>query len=361
MSCGRMHLAALDTLANIWIFTSWMNPYRLVCPELSNTSPETNVAQVEAGSYFVAVLTESGGVYATWPFSGPQRDASFSDDGFEFDTGEIPQTLTIAIVCQPRDVHSRLLTFPNLPDLPALPLAEHTLVESSSPRLVKIAAGNDFLVALTNGGHVLKIDLTGGQHANGLAKLQEKVTAGEVCWEYLPLFSEFNGYNTLPSQVNTLGETPAGRITHITATSQTFVAYSTGPSSIVLMGTKRTTASTPPRFIPSLQNHSIISVVLGENHFAALTSDGQLLTWGKFTFGALGLGDPRYLPLGSPGGFTAETALAASEVARTSPPDVQDPSPVRFDWGEVGMKKRQFCFAAAASERQMAAVVLDFD
>ncbi|KDQ10033.1 hypothetical protein BOTBODRAFT_36653 [Botryobasidium botryosum FD-172 SS1] len=366
VSCGRMHIAVVDALSNIWIFTSWESPYRLVCPELSNTSPETSAAQVEVGSYFVAVLTESAGVYATWPFCGPQRDFTLSPSEVSGAGLRVPDDWRQSGTfydCELWDAHSRLLALPQLPDLPPLPLTGYGA--SLSPRITQIAAGNDFLVALTNHGHVLKIDLTGGQHANGLTKLQEKIAAGDLGWEYLPLFSTLDGYENLnnapPFQAeprSALGGPPVGRITRITANDRMFAAHSTGPGSIVLMGTKRTTSSTPPEFIPFHQSHFVISVTLGDNHFGALTSDGQLLTWGRAAFGALGLGDPHSLPADTPGGFSSNPACA-------SLPDVKVPCPVRFDWEAEGSGttagKRQFCFAAAASGKQFAALVLSLD
>ena len=48
-----------------------------------------------------------------------------------------------------------------------------------------------------------------------------------------------------------------------------------------------------PRVIPELQYKSVISVVLGDYHYGALTSTGKLLTWGAYSNGALGLGDPK--------------------------------------------------------------------
>ena len=74
----------------------------------------------------------------------------------------------------------------------------------------------------------------------------------------------------------------------------------------MLKGEAETTPETLPTIIPELQNRSVISVVCGNSHFGALTSSGELLTWGKYLEGALGLGDPGELPVGSPGGYMRE-------------------------------------------------------
>lgn len=62
-----------------------------------------------------------------------------------------------------------------------------------------------------------------------------------------------------------------------------FVAYSTGSSSIVLMGNQQTMAESQPTILPELQNKGVISVVLGDYHFGALTATGKLFTWGIYT------------------------------------------------------------------------------
>ena len=101
--------------------------------------------------------------------------------------------------------------------------------------------------------------------------------------------------------------------------------------------------------IPELQNRSVISVVVGRDHFGALTSSGNFLTWGKYSGGALGLEDPS----------TAEST--GGERAYT-PPVVMVPTEVRFDHQErlkgEGRVNR-YCFTVAAYENHTAALVVD--
>ena len=110
---------------------------------------------------------------------------------------------------------------------------------------------------------------------------------------------------------------------------------------------------TRPGIIPELQNRSVISVVVGSDHFCALTSSGKLLTWGKYSRGALGLGDPSIG--GSLSGYTeGEQAYG--------PPRVAVPTEVRFDHHERSMgegRVKRFCFAVAASANHTAALVID--
>jgi SCF-associated factor 1 len=117
-----------------------------------------------------------------------------------------------------------------------------------------------------------------------------------------------------------------------------------------------------PRIIPALQGRDIISVTLGDYFKAALTASGKLLTWGSFSRGALGLGHPRDLPVGAPGGPRTEqqrNALLSGGPSGT-PPDVEVPREVRFDWGRR-RPKEHFCFLAAAAGWHMGALVIDLE
>ena len=127
------------------------------------------------------------------------------------------------------------------------------------------------------------------------------------------------------------------------------------------MGSIETTNETPPTIVPELQNKSIISVVLGDYHFGALTSSGALYTWGAYSKGALGLGDPTKLDPGTPGGFLTEQQRQRAAINRFgTPPDVQVPSEVKFDHN---LKKptRRFCFAIAAAGWHFGALAIDLE
>ena len=114
-----------------------------------------------------------------------------------------------------------------------------------------------------------------------------------------------------------------------------------------------------PTIIPGLQNRSVISVVTGSQYFGALTSSRKLLTWGRYSDGSLGLGDPGELPAGTPGGYAKEEQqLQAQDHGR--PPDVMVPTEVRFDHGlEAKGRVRRYCFAAAASGDNTVTLVVD--
>lgn len=154
----------------------------------------------------------------------------------------------------------------------------------------------------------------------------------------------------------------AQRHKQITAHFQTFVAYSTDSTSVVLMGSPDTTPTSDPTIIPSLQNQSVISVVLGDYHYAALTSTGKLLTWGAYSNGALGLGSPLDIPAGHPGGYATADALDRARNHRwgiPDPPRVEEPAEVNFSRGKKGGRK--FVFGATAAGWHTGALVMDLE
>jgi len=145
----------------------------------------------------------------------------------------------------------------------------------------------------------------------------------------------------------------------VSAQGGSFFAYS---SSMVLEGDVEPTQETLPIIIPELQNISVTSVVSGGSRFGALTSSGKLLTWGSYYWGALGLGDPRELPAGSPGGYAEEEQRAGARAGtyHGEPPDVRVPTEVRFDHRlRTNKTVERYCFAVAKGIFHTAALVFD--
>lgn len=152
----------LDADSTIWNFRSWGRPFRLVSPSLDCSSPETTPTQIECGWGFSTVLTKSGDVYAWWPFSDSfedqYRQTMTELDGNDFTKASVPDGEAV-IPCYPWEMKkdpAKLPILPDLPDLPATGLSEKECMEET--KLIKIAALDNFLVGLTNKGHVLKID-----------------------------------------------------------------------------------------------------------------------------------------------------------------------------------------------------------
>ncbi|KAF9218949.1 RCC1 BLIP-II [Gyrodon lividus] len=347
ISCGRFHATSLDENLHLWTFVSFGRPFRLVTSLLDATTPDSTPSQVESGWSFSSVLTRAGDVFVWWPLSGEMKEMIYTHDTAMDQAGlKVHPTGDGVVPCSHWELHKDPHKLPELPRLPKLVSG----AKDVDVHLVKIAALDNHLVGLTNHGHVLKISVQSGD-----------ITRHEG-WEYLPHFSESEKIKQhLTSASSELQSPQVVRITHISAQYQTFVAYSTGSSSVVLMGSNGTNANSEPRILPALQNRNVISVVLGDYHFGALTSTGKLLTWGQYSRGALGLGDPTKIEVGQPGGYPTEQQRQVAAIHRgPHPPSVMEPTEVRFDHGERRSRKR-FCFAAASAGWHMGALVIDLE
>ncbi|TFK39864.1 regulator of chromosome condensation 1/beta-lactamase-inhibitor protein II [Crucibulum laeve] len=356
VSCGRLHSSCLDQKNRIWTFTNWGRPFYLSSNLL--TDPNLAPLQVECGWGFSSLLTKSGDVFVWWPFSGAMGEAVEAKNNEMDQVGDKKATLTAdgVIPCIPWDVNIAPFRLPSIPILPELPSTGKE--QKPLPQLIQIAGFDRHIVGLTDNGHVLKF-----------GPLDNIERAGHASWEYLPKFSEISRVKEHPAFVNEDDDSAANRltppeamhITHISANFLHFIAYSTGGSSIVLMGDTDTMPQSEPKIIPALQNRDVILVVLGDYHNAALTATGRLLTWGAYSAGALGLGDPRKLEPGTPGGFeTLRDRVRATEHGGGTPPDVSVPTEVRFDHGRKKSKDR-FCFSATAAGWHSGALVIDLE
>ncbi|KAF7309831.1 RCC1/BLIP-II protein [Mycena indigotica] len=349
ISCGRLHSLALDSQSQLWNWTSWGRPFLLSSRHITTDSKPV---QVECGWNFSSILTKSGEIFVWWPLSSEMGD-QIRDKNNEMDeTKEFAARAAEGVIpCVPWSLDAPDLS--RLPPLPRLPKLVETgdNAEYDQVKIVKIAAMDARLVALTDQGHVLLF-----------RGLESEDTLADGAWSYLPNFSELNRVRTMPPFNGTqpvIAAPPTMKITHISAHFLKFFAYSTGASSIVLMGNTETQDNSPPHIEPTLQNRSVISVHVGDWHYAALTATGELLTWGGYSAGALGLGDPTELPVGGPGGFSTEQArLNALDRGLGNPPNTTLPTQVRFDHARKSPKDR-FCFLACASGWHTGALVID--
>ncbi|OAX43974.1 RCC1/BLIP-II protein [Rhizopogon vinicolor AM-OR11-026] len=344
ISCGRYHATTLDDQHRVWTFLSWGRPFRLDSPALDATSFDSTPAQIQSGWHFSSVLTKSGDVYIWWPSTAPLKDAIDAQNATMDAAGlKAYATEEGVIPCSTWELQQEPTRLPPLPQLPQL-----SSWSAEPVKLVKIAALENQLIGLTNHGHVLMVSVD-SVHQLGR-------------WEYLPNFSDAEKIQQHPAYVSSQLKPPQSlRITHISAQFHTLVAYSPGINSVVLLGSHETNAESKPLILPALQNNDVISVVLGDYHYGALTSTGKLLTWGAYSRGALGLGDPGRIPPGMPGGYpTEELRRAAVASGGPFPPSVSEPAEVSFDHGEA-RRGKMFCFAVTAAGWHMGALVIDLE
>ncbi|KAI0825634.1 regulator of chromosome condensation 1/beta-lactamase-inhibitor protein II [Irpex lacteus] len=421
ISCGRLHSAALTTSSQVLNFTSWGRPFvlhsRYFTSSLASLSPSTHSSsssssnptiqthippstpiQVECGWAFTAVLTSSGNVFVYWPHENGQNRLGRliyrkneewntagvglaklqGDDSSDNDFPRIP--------CHVWHVDEGMIMV-KLPDLEEYDLPKISTdgqdgeEDKESTKIVKIAGLDNAVVGLTNKGHVVMF--------RGLEGQETALTPGNR-WRYLPYFSEVEKVREDPvwtDERHGLQPPEKMKISHISGNYKTFTTYSPNPG-VVLMGNidsdpslhhpLTTTHPLPPpspfkpTILPSLQHphNTVISVVLGDYHFGALTSSGHLLTWGSFSKGALGLGDPNDLDVGVPGGFGSQQekdeSLRETRLRRygIEPERTDVPGVVRFDWEDRkrGAKgKERYCFGATAAGWHMGALVIDLE
>lgn len=187
VTCSRGHSAALDSEHHVWVFTSWGRPCRLTSPAINSQAKEHHAVQVEAGWTFVSILTEAGSVYVIWPFSH-EFDVQNREENRKLDQKYAKVKAKNGIIpCVPIDIDAEPLALPDIPcDLPDLVARCDEDQERSKPRLVRIAAGDHFVIGLTDQGHVLSIDLSGeGTFSVAYPWLRDAFVRGQRAWQYV--------------------------------------------------------------------------------------------------------------------------------------------------------------------------------
>lgn len=310
ISCGRSHAAGISDDGHIYEWHSWNRVAKLVsAPWEPSPGKRQRVLQICAGWDFSALLSSDGVVYF-WREPTVLEVAQALDSQFD----NLPQESSTGTVYD-FDCSDRVIRCPDLPES-----------EPNQPQfkdsIVKIACGEEFIICLTMNRKIYKLDISQitAPERNGpprvLRQLQhhddemlfrlsiaKAFRDKERKWEYLPYFCEAAKLqeglvNALPSV--DLSDAAQLKITHISAQYRTFVAYSVeNPSenqpaskknSFVFFGMKTTGKDDKPEILPQLQRRGVIQVALGDYHYVALLSNGQVLTWGSYSQGALGLG-----------------------------------------------------------------------
>ena len=141
----------------MWTFISWGIPFRLDTPHFTN-SEGSAVVQVESGWIFCSALTDSGDVYVWWPFNYPIHGVYSTRRLDIFRNGtNVAQVLEDGSVSAAVwDLAHNPTKLPELPDLPELRHEANDTETKPHLKIVKIAAMDNVLIALTNRGHVLK-------------------------------------------------------------------------------------------------------------------------------------------------------------------------------------------------------------
>ncbi|KAI7847838.1 regulator of chromosome condensation 1/beta-lactamase-inhibitor protein II [Circinella umbellata] len=155
-----------------------------------------------------------------------------------------------------------LVPFPNVSQ-PQTMIEDHPVTCSSSP-FIQIAGTEKCTIALTQSGRVFKFWT---ERRDEFIRMPEKYTIELI---------HFNVPSTVVNKKSIL----------LSAQFRHFAICSQGK---VLMGQQEGDEQHVPQIL-DVVDHEICKVTFGDYHFGALTTQGRLLTWGRYSSGALGLG-----------------------------------------------------------------------
>lgn len=148
----------------------------------------------------MAILTKSGDAYVVWPFAETDEFWRENDSRNE-ELNERPVTdqsraradAKKVIPCATLQIPADPLPLPPIPS--DLPILDTSVDERDRVpmKLIRVAAGDGFLIGLTNHGHVLSIDLNdrgghGGPALGGMMWFSNQIRERSVGWVYVSIF-----------------------------------------------------------------------------------------------------------------------------------------------------------------------------
>lgn len=323
LASGRSHTVALTDSGEVLEWRTWGLVWNL---DLGFNTSGISVKQLEAGWSFSAVLTTENAEVWIW-YSDWTTDAWNHSRNVDAQSQQQQDDPSLV---------QRLHVSPC-----RLPIIPTKSSDAERREIVQVAAGEDFVVALTSDGELHRLDLhlppASGQDWHFVHQLQQQRahdqrnadtdavdTADEgfraalhrlrmnhflhhtAQWENLRSFSNPQSLPTFQQQWIPPRSTLAP-ISHISAHFKHFVAFmpissalsddrddqsarhtsdtSRHDDTIVLLGSS---ISPEPVLVPEIQARGVIKVSMGDYHYGALTQQGELLTWGQFSKGALG-------------------------------------------------------------------------
>ncbi|KAG2175848.1 hypothetical protein INT44_000326 [Umbelopsis vinacea] len=258
IACGRSHAIGLSTEGKVYHWNHIKKVQEILLPSTSS-----RVIQVSGNWGYSSLLTAAGEIFIV-----PQPENA-EDDEVPILTSTV-QGLGITL----RNYVSDALAMGQ--DVNVIP----------GDMFVQIASMEGDTLALSRKGKVYKF---------GTAQLIERETEEEEerLGEGPPVFlsnpaatgGELRHYSS-PDQ-NDIVDSDGNLTMFISSFFHNFAVYTLDGA--VKLGTARTTAEDEPTTRPEL-NSNICKVTFGDYHSGALTNDGDLLTWGSYSRGALGHG-----------------------------------------------------------------------
>ncbi|KAI7903732.1 regulator of chromosome condensation 1/beta-lactamase-inhibitor protein II [Cokeromyces recurvatus] len=234
ISSGRDHVIGLAKDGTIW---HWSNHIMLQRVQLDI---DAEVVQVAANWNYSSVLTDNGFIYI------------------------IPKPDQIAPSQMNQEPHPTQIT------LAGISTAQLRLNDDGNDdKIVQIAGLDGFTLALTRFGRVLKL--------NTLDPIAFSQSPLEHVTELVHFSSTQNEYNDRHGYMKRF----------ITGAFNNFAVYTKDQ---VMLGNIHATKETIPNQLKELENQQVCKVSFGDYHYGAITNQGKLFTWGKYSSGALGHG-----------------------------------------------------------------------
>ncbi|GAA5904446.1 uncharacterized protein JCM6883_006494 [Sporobolomyces salmoneus] len=342
LEAGRGHVIMLGQDGKVWEFRSFGRIVEVKDESLrwgyGATGAAPEVTSVHAGWDYSAVLSSRADVYVWWEQGSARLDRDARAHGEDSLTSPSTQGITF-----PRDIET--LRLPPLPD-----------ADSSDEKIKLLACGDNFIIALTNHSRLYFLSLSpvpdpARPHArqgavndpedspvrsrDSMARLDAEFLSGRRNWRLMSNFCE-------REEIAKLGEfkdKPLAenlKITHVSAHFNSFAAYSVpstsdSTESLVLLGNSDWYEQVKPKVIPKLQGLGVIKIAQGDYHNLALTSSGELYSWGSYSAGALGLGHPvlSHTPLSAPPSSQPEPSVVPDRRPQLNNPNQPLPAPTR--------------------------------
>ncbi|KAI9275741.1 regulator of chromosome condensation 1/beta-lactamase-inhibitor protein II [Phascolomyces articulosus] len=276
---GGWSFHALDRRGHVWMW-GWMQPKHPFADSMTSQAlvkkptrvqlpPNVHIISIASGRCHAIALDTAGRV---WHWANPwqtrqvlvprastkkfiQITAHWNSSAILSSTGEL------FLVPFPCASHEQTI------------LDDPPVTHPSSP-FIQIAGTEKCTIALTQSGRVFKFRT---ERRDDFVTTPEKYTTELVHFNISPL------NNNLTTTTNRKSNRPG---VFLSAQFRHFAICCQGK---VLIGKQDGDDQHLPQILDAM-NHEICKVTFGDYHFGALTTQGRLLTWGRFSSGALGLG-----------------------------------------------------------------------
>ncbi|CAO3596202.1 unnamed protein product [Absidia cylindrospora] len=258
ISAGRAHAVALAQDGSVWHWSNIWHPQRVYLP---TTMDDQSVVQVTANWGYSSVLTDHGTlVVLPLPRMVPPTEPLVRD--LLLDSEQTP-VISLDALRQDDDMRRRH----HQSSTESGQLLARPVLEGDS--IVQIAGMEHETLALSRFGRIYKIDVN-------------RVTP------LLASASNVTDYIHFGAPSDRQEENHRSHLQRfISASFHSFAVYTLDGQ--VRLGKHDDPYDQHPKI---LSNQGTCKVSFGDYHFGALTNQGDLLTWGAFSAGALGHGDP---------------------------------------------------------------------